>query len=200
MALKINPRVGDIVRRILQKALQAFGVAAPGVVVSYNNNGTATVRIGTNRRVPSMHLDEEDGLEEFAPIQNVPVMWLAGRGIQVSPTARLAPGDPVLLVCLDRDASSWRRSGSVSDPDDAALHDWANAVAIPGLVPDSSPFTAPADASALASKVATELNAIAAAMDTIAAAVPVTNPYTAAANTPAAIKARIASTILKLEN
>jgi hypothetical protein len=59
----------------------------------------------------------------------------------------------VLLVACDRDISPWRRTGEPSEPEDARLHDWNNAVAIPGLVPDSSPFDAPGDAAALASKL-----------------------------------------------
>jgi hypothetical protein len=200
MATVTQPRIGDIVRRRLSKALEALGVAAPGVVVSAAADGlTATVRIGTNRRVPAAEVDGDDSTEEFSPVQSVPVVWPQGRGIWIDPADMLQPGDPVLLVCLDRDASSWRSSGEVSDPGDARLHDWSNAVAIPGLLPDSSPFSAITDGPGLASAIATELANIALAMDTIAAAVPVSNSYPATGNTAPLIKARILSDRLRLD-
>jgi hypothetical protein len=56
---------------------------------------------------------------------------------------------------MDRDISGWLRTGVHQDPDDTRIHSWSSAVAIPGLVPSSSPFPEPSDAAALASKLDT---------------------------------------------
>lgn len=197
MPTTVKPTLAQVIGRHSEKTIQNFCVATPGVIVSYNaGSRTCTVKPGVHRLVPVEGEDELDRVEEYAAIQNVPVCWLVGRGIQVNAT--LAAGDPVLLIATDRDISAWRRTGQASEPDDARVHTWASCVAIPGLVPNTNPIPAPTDAAALAGAVASEFNTIAAALDTIAAAVPTSNPYTAVGNPVAAIKARIASAILKL--
>jgi hypothetical protein len=134
----------------VQTALRNTAVALPGIVVSYDEfSQTATVQPAVNRLVPSAQDADEDESETIPAVQHVPVCWLVGRGIQVKAT--LEPGDTVLLIAADRDFSAWSRSGSTQDPDDVRIHHWQNAIAIPGLVPDSSPYPEPGDAAALAS-------------------------------------------------
>jgi hypothetical protein len=126
-----------------------FGVALPGIVLSYDAaTQTASIQPAVNRWVPDESSPDEDLSEPLPALQSVPVMWPKGRNFSV--TGTLAAGDPVLLVCIDRDMSGWRTSGAQSDPQDARLHDWSSAVAIPGLVPSTSPFSVPSDAAALA--------------------------------------------------
>ena len=126
-----------------------FGVALPGIVLSYDAaTQTASIQPAVNRWVPDESSPDEDLSEPLPALQSVPVMWPKGRNFSV--TGTLAAGDPVLLVCIDRDMSGWRTSGAQSDPQDARLHDWSSAVAIPGLVPSTSPFPVPSDAAALA--------------------------------------------------
>jgi hypothetical protein len=135
-----------------------FGVALPGIVVSYDSGTqTATIQPAVNRLVPDADAPDEDLSEPLPRLQSVPVMWPRGRNFSF--TGTLSAGDPVLLVCIDRDMSGWRSTGTQSDPQDARLHDWSSAVAIPGLVPAVASFTpAPTDAAALAALVLVELN------------------------------------------
>lgn len=148
----LEPDLTDAIEGNLRGAANNLGVAAPGTVRSYNAaRNTCTVAIGTHKLVESEDDEDIDEVEEYSPLQEVPVCWLVGRGIKVKGT--LNPGDTVLLVCLDRDSSPWRRSGEPSEPSDPRIHDWAHAVAIPGLVPDVSPFPEPSDAATLASKL-----------------------------------------------
>ncbi len=147
-----TPTLADVIRTGIQAATRSLGVALPGTVVSYDDDSqTATVQPGVHRVVPTIEDESELEAEALPAVQNVPVCWLVGRGIQVK--ASLEAGDSVLLICLDRDPSGWMRSGRAQPPDDVREHHWANAVAIPGLVPSSSPFDTPGDAAALASKV-----------------------------------------------
>lgn len=145
-----TPTLAAVIGRAVDSKLRNTGVALPGTVVSYDEaTQTATVRPGVHRLVPAREVDGEDVVEPLPAVQGVPVCWLVGRGIQVK--AKLESGDSVLLICLDRDPDGWLDSGQPAEPGDARNHSWSNAVAIPGLVPASSPFPTPTDAAALAS-------------------------------------------------
>lgn len=111
-----------------------------GTVVSYDEGSrTASVQPGVHRLVPLYEDEDLDGLEIIPIIQNVPVMFPIGRGFRIDAT--LEQGDPVLLVCLDRDNSGWLDNGQPSPPADPRLHHWSNAVAIPGLLPTLNPLS-----------------------------------------------------------
>ncbi len=145
-----TPTLASVINRAIDSRLRLTGVSLPGTVVSYDEDSqSCAVKPGVHRLVPSREVDGEDVVEVLPTIQGVPVCWLVGRGIQVK--AKLEPGDTVLLICLDRDADGWMDTGQPAEPGDARNHSWANAVAIPGLVPSTSPFPAPTDAAALAS-------------------------------------------------
>lgn len=149
---------------LFDAALERVAVAIPGVVESYAN-GTATVRPGVRRLTVDLLDPEGQVTEDLPAIPDVPVCWPRGRNFQIVGT--LSAGDPVLLVCCDRDVASWRASGAVSDPLDARHHDWSHAVAIPGLVPDVASFPVPGDAAALASVVLDELTTLRDAVDAL---------------------------------
>jgi Phage protein Gp138 N-terminal domain len=147
-----TPSLGDVILTALDTRLRNTAVALPGTVESYNaSDGTCTVKPGVNRMVPSFDDEDLDVSEELPSLQDVPVCWLVGRGIQVK--GSLQPGDTVLLLAMDRDMSGWQRTGKHSDPEDGRMHSWSSCVAIPGLVPASSPFPEPTDAAALSSKL-----------------------------------------------
>ncbi len=145
-----SPTLLSVIQRQLDTKFNNAGGALPGTVISFNSSAdTCVVRPGVNRSVPV--IGEDDYVfEQLPPIYDVPVCWPQGRNFRFNGT--LNAGDPVLLVCLDRDASGWIRTGKPSDPDDVRESSWAHAVAIPGLVPASNPFN-PTDAAALASKL-----------------------------------------------
>lgn len=146
------PSTPQLFRKVAEKLQRNLAVATPGTVLSYSaSRGTCTVQPGVHKRIPQASDEDLDAVEPYAPLQEVPVCWLVGRGIQVK--AELEDGDTVLLVACDRDISGWRRTGEAAEPEDARLHDYSSCVAIPGLVPDSSPFPEPSDAAALASKL-----------------------------------------------
>jgi hypothetical protein len=143
---------------VLEAREAALAKALPGTVVSYDDGNsydpprppTALVRPGVHRLVRSENDPNEDEIEILPAIPDVPVMWPRGRGFSF--IGSLSAGDPVLLVCCDRDISGWVRTGTPSEPEDARSHSWGHAVAIPGLVSQAYTYE-PSDALALASKV-----------------------------------------------
>ncbi len=160
-----NISIGEAVNDALDARDRRLSKALPGTVVTYNAaTKTATVKPGVHRLVPSVSDPDDDEIEELPAIPDVPVCWPVGRGFAITPGIGLLPGDPVLLVCCDRDISGWLRTGTPSDPDDARLHSWGSAVAIPGLV-HSAYANTPVDAAALASRLDTIFRAISALPD-----------------------------------
>lgn len=151
--LLANASIVSALQDFLDGREAALGKALPGTVVSYSaGSKTCSVQPAVHRLVPFDDDPDTDDFEVLPVLQNVPVCWPKGRNFSIEGT--LSAGDPVLLVCMDRDISKWRSSGVPSEPADARQHSWASAVAIPGLVPDVASFTpAPTDAPALASKM-----------------------------------------------
>lgn len=152
-----------ILQNAIDASLNEVGVAMPGTVVSYSN-GKASVKPGLHKLIPALDDDDVDLVEEQPTIQNVSVIWPRGRNFSIQGT--LVAGDPVLLVCLDRDPSGWLQTGQPAEPDDTRVHHWSNAVAIPGLL--AGPTTWPTtDALVLASKLDSFLRTISGLVDTI---------------------------------
>jgi hypothetical protein len=181
------PTLNQVIRRHLDATIRAMGGALPGTVLAYDeNSGTCTVRPGVHRVVPTVEGDFS--FEQLPMVYDVPVCWPQGRNFQILGT--LSEGDPVLLVCLDRDPSGWLRTGEPSEPDDVRESSWSNAVALPGLVPMSNPFTQQSDAAALASRVDQILAALKQA--------PSGNGYGAAVKTSLAALETTASEVLKI--
>lgn len=154
-----TPTLAQVMARSTARTMRNLGVATVGIVQSFDADAcTCTVQPGIHKLIPTPSNELADTVEEYPALQNVPVVMLRFRGMFVDPQAgALLPGDPVLLVCLDRDPANWRRTGKASEPMDARLHDWAHCVAIPGLVPNTNPFEPTLvlnkDAVALASKL-----------------------------------------------
>lgn len=145
--------LAGVLRQAQKRVMRNLNVSLPGTVISYDDDsGLAVVRPGVNRLVPSMQDANEMVSETLPDIHDVPVCWPVGRGFQI--VGGLEQGDTVLLVFLDRDPSGWMtNAGEIQDPEDARLHHISYAVAIPGLVPETSPFPQPTDAAALASRL-----------------------------------------------
>lgn len=201
-----TPDPAEVFRTAFDARLANVHVAGFGKVTSYNAAARrADVKVGWKRAVPT-DVEGEFVTEVIPDLPSVPVIHFGGAAAYLR--TPLAAGDTVLILVCDTDQTTWLRTGEVSDPGDLRRFHLSHAVAIPWAKsaapadPDLKAANAhvggSVDEASLASKVATELNAIAAALDALALAIPATNPYTAAANTVAAIRARIRSTALKL--
>jgi len=146
-----------------------LAVSLPGVVVSYDKDTrTANIQPAVDRLLPLADDPDTDVPEKLPVLQGVPVCWPCGTNFAI--LGELSAGDPVLLVCQDRDISAWRDTGKRSVPGDNSMHSWASAVAIPGLRADAGVLpTIPGDAAALASVVLQELQELRTAINQLAA-------------------------------
>jgi hypothetical protein len=204
--LQTTPTLPDLLRDVLDQWVSGIHTAMPGVIKAYD----AATQLADVKPQIKTALRKRDGsyvTEDLPLIASVPVLHPRSGTAWVH--LPLAVGDTVLLVFCERDINEWRRMGADVDPNDLRTHGLSGAVAIPGLFPSAQPIANP-DATALelgigtmraklkstglevggdtvipadSAKVATELGKIITALNAIAAAVPVTNPYTVAINT-----------------
>lgn len=161
----LDVSLSEVIDNLVDKRLRSLGKVLPGTVVSYDSGTeTATVAPGIHRLVPAYDDPDVDLVEELPAIPGVPVCWLRARGL--SAVGDLQAGDPVLLLCCDRDLSGWLRTGQPSEPDDARMHTWGSAVCLPVSISSARKPPPPPNAAALASKVSSELNALRTAFNT----------------------------------
>lgn len=196
----------EVHRRILETERTEIHTAKPATVESYDAGaGTCSVRIGSRNVLPGGDDDEPDTLEDFPILVDVPVLFPSSGSRYMA--WDLSQGDTGHVLIMDTDPGEWRAGdGSPADPGHAARHGLSGAVFVPGLRLTSSPIgDAPAsgsgalrmgldggtrieirsgaveaggtDALALAADVKAHLQAIAAALDSVASFAGTTSTY-----------------------
>jgi hypothetical protein len=135
--------LGDLLAQLDAFIVGKINVALPAVIVTYDPaRQLATVKPTISARA---HDPETDALipEALPAIANVPVVFPSGMGGAVSFTWPLVPGDPVLLVICDRSLDEYKSTGlSENVPADIRRFDLTDAVAVPGLRPNTTPISA----------------------------------------------------------
>jgi hypothetical protein len=130
-----TPRRPDL-SHVIALTLEAFSrglcVACPGVVTAYDP-ATRLASVQPQLRKPVTLEDGSTATETPPVVPHVPVVMPSAGGF--SATFPIAPGDSVLLVFSDRSIDTWLDKGDVVDPGAAHMHDLADAIAFPGLLP-----------------------------------------------------------------
>lgn len=135
MTTSRTPTLAEVIRRAIEKRVERIHVAIPGIIETYDAaTQTADVRIAVNR------LEElDDGTEveeEFPIIPDVPVAFPRAGDFYVS--FPLKKGNSVLLIFCERSIDNWLAGdGGVVDPDVFQTHDLVDAVAYPGIYPET---------------------------------------------------------------
>lgn len=138
MSTSRTPTMAQAVAAILAQRLQEMHTALPGEVQSYDAD-KQTANVQPLVRVP---VEQEDGstVTEALPIcANVPVIFPGAGGMRL--TFPLKKGDGVLLVFAEAHLDAWQAKGGLQDPPLRRRFHVADAVAIPGLHPDTSKWT-----------------------------------------------------------
>lgn len=132
-AIMQSPTLPEMIRIAQESHGNRLRVAMPGRVTAYDNQThKATVQ-------PLIQYQKEGGSpRELAPIAGVPIAHPRSQAGAVY--LPIAPGDPVTLLCSDRDLSRWRAgNGQTAMPLIMRAHDLADCWAIPGGYPDGIP-------------------------------------------------------------
>lgn len=199
-----DPRA-EVHRRILETDRTEVHTWLPARVRSYNDGAqTAEIEIGVREVLPSGDDDTPDTVQDFPILVDVPVMHLRGGGYFLH--VPLEAGDTGIVMFAETDIGAWRASsdGAPTDPGTGVRHGMAGAIFVPGLhlygaglsggdrgdgitlgreggpavkVRTSTIEAGGNAALALGADVKAHLQAIAAALNTIAAAAMSTNSY-----------------------
>lgn len=123
----------------IESALSEIHTSIPGVIVAYDpDTQLATVQVSVKR------LGRDGTAYTVPPIQNVPV-WFPRSAVGAI-SWKLAVNDPVLLIFSERPLDEWRQAGGLVDAAQTKrFHAYTDAIAIPGLYPDSSPVSYDSD-------------------------------------------------------
>lgn len=138
-----TPKLADVIRAAVDSALSDFRVALPGRVQSFDASKQAA---DVQPILKQTYVDEE-GQEQavaFPVVRNVPVVFPGAGGFRI--TFPLQAGDDVLLIFSDLGLDKYlSNGGALVDPVSLHEHHLADAIAIPGLHPFSSPWSGSSD-------------------------------------------------------
>lgn len=110
----------------LQNLQKNIHTALPCKVVSFNpQNQTATVAVQIKQVLSA------GGSSQIPPLTDVPVSFPRGGGFAV--TFPLKAGDEGFVVFSERCIDGWWQSGNASEPLDFRLHDFSDAMFVPGI-------------------------------------------------------------------
>lgn len=129
-----SPLLSEVIANHVRMVLESARTSLPGRVESYDPS-TQTADVKPMVRDVLVDADGNRLVESLPVVPNVPVAWPRGGGFFL--TMPVQKGDFVLLVACDRCIDQWRAKGAEADPGDLRHHDLSDAVAIPGLYPDT---------------------------------------------------------------
>lgn len=166
-----NPTLAAVLNDFKASMFADMRVAVPARVERYD---AATQLIDAKPLLRDTFTTEEGEREivSLPVITNVPVVFPGAGGFRL--TFPVAVGDTVLLVFADRSIDTWLAQGGEVSPTDERHHHLSDAIAIPGLHPNSAPWSGaeagvvtigsdsgPAEFVATAERVLTELSSLA---------------------------------------
>lgn len=177
-----TPTIAEVIRRAVEARLVDVHTAIPARVTRYDAT-TCVVDAAPLVRAPETAEDGTVTYTALPVVTNVPVAFPGAGGFRV--TFPVAVGDTVLLVFTEASLDRWMQFGGEVDPEDPRRFALSDAIAIPGVRPAAQAVAAATDAVvvestadirlgtktaaeavALASKVATELNTLKSAINT----------------------------------
>lgn len=126
--------IEDVLKTAIERGLLDVHTALPGKVVSFNPvKNTVSVEPMINQ------IMEDSSQQEITTLADVPVQFQRGGGFVL--TFPIAQGDEGLIVFNERCIDGWWATGQKSIPLDFRMHDYSDAVFIPGIssVPKAIP-------------------------------------------------------------
>ncbi len=133
-----SPTLGQVLTSSVHNALSEIHTTMPGRVISYD----AEKQLVDAQPMVQQLVTNEDGTTEkisFPVIHSVPVVFPSGGGFRL--TFPIAKDDYVLLCFSERAIDAWKSNGGEVDPRDTRQFHIADAMAIPGLHPNTNVWT-----------------------------------------------------------
>lgn len=133
------PTFPDAMRNFRDQIFYDLYCHLPGSIVSFDRaSGLASVAIGLKRVVPNYAVPTGQNTYAYPQLDSVPVYTLQGSGGSVG--ADPAPGDPCLLVVLDRNIDAWLQNGGAQAPVSDRAHDLSDCFCFVGFNPTTKPL------------------------------------------------------------
>lgn len=132
-----TPTLAAILNAVKSQTFADLRVSMPARVEKYDD---ATQLADVQPLLKESYTDEEGerAIARLPVITNVPVVFPGGGGMRI--TFPVRAGDTVMLVFSDRSIDSWLAQGGEATPEDERRHHLSDAVAWPGLHPNTSPW------------------------------------------------------------
>lgn len=138
-----TPSFIEVLQEIITARLYELHTSIPGKVVSYDyDKNLAVVQPALMRKYKTMN-----SAVELPTISNVPVMFQ--RFDEAFIRFPVKAGDTGMISFSERSLDLWLVQGGMIDPNDSRSHALADAVFIPGLVPNNNPMKPKGQASSL---------------------------------------------------
>lgn len=134
-----SPTLGGFTLHAIETFLRNKVHTATVAVVEKYDAATQTVNVQPLIKEP---VELEDGtfdIERRPVLQNVPLIFPGAGGMRI--TFPVRKGDTVLVVFAERSLDKWQHQGGEVDPGDRRMFHLSDAVAIPGLHPNSAPWS-----------------------------------------------------------
>lgn len=128
----LTPTFTDAMRNFRDQLFYELYCHLPGEIVSFNRaTGIASVQVALKRVIPSYAVPTGQVIQPYPQLDNVPVYAMQGGGASVGVDP--APGDPCLILVLDRNIDLWLQNGGQQPPLSDRAHDLSDCFAIVGF-------------------------------------------------------------------
>ena len=133
-----TPTLAAILNAVKAQTFADLRVSMPARVEKYDD---ATQLADVQPLLKESYTDEEGerSIARLPVITNVPVVFPGGGGMRI--TFPVRAGDTVMLVFSDRSIDSWLAQGGEATPEDERRHHLSDAIAIPGLHPNTAAWS-----------------------------------------------------------
>ncbi len=133
-----TPTLAAILNAVKSQTFADLRVSMPARVEKYDD---ATQLADVQPLLKESYTDEEGerAIARLPVITNVPVVFPGGGGMRI--TFPVRAGDTVMLVFSDRSIDSWLAQGGEATPEDERRHHLSDAIAIPGLHPNTAAWS-----------------------------------------------------------
>lgn len=133
-----SPTLSEVIKAGIEQRLEAVNIAMPGTIVSYSKaDDVVNVKPAFKVKFKS-----DGNVIDLPIIANVPVIW-PGSNTAFFRT-NLTAGDTVQLLINQRSIDRWLSKGGTVDPEFRGKFQLSDAVAIPGLMPNTKKRTSSA--------------------------------------------------------
>lgn len=125
-------RQSEALRKVLESERLDLHTGTVGKVRAFSAaRQTCEVELQIQRVLPAADEDDDDTTEDYPILPEVPIVYPSGGGFAIS--WPLSVGDFVWIAFAESDLGQWRATGEKSNPSVQTRHGLSGAVAYPGI-------------------------------------------------------------------